>query len=52
MEREREREREREEAKRLKEFELAMQNYKPEVHLEYTDNKGRVLKTAEVRKNS
>ncbi|CEG69097.1 hypothetical protein RMATCC62417_05236 [Rhizopus microsporus] len=47
MEREREREREREEAKRLKEFELAMQNYKPEVHLEYTDNKGRVLKTAE-----
>lgn len=48
LEREREREREREEAQRMKEFELAMQNYKPEVNLEYTDNKGRVLKTAEV----
>ncbi|KAG1225588.1 hypothetical protein G6F35_003332 [Rhizopus arrhizus] len=47
LEREREREREREEAQRMKEFELAMQNYKPEVNLEYTDNKGRVLKTAE-----
>ncbi|KAK4516896.1 uncharacterized protein ATC70_000223 [Mucor velutinosus] len=47
MEREREREREREEAQRMREYELAMQNYKPEVNLEYTDDTGRVMKTAE-----
>jgi U4/U6.U5 tri-snRNP-associated protein 1 len=46
-EREREREKEREDAQRMREFELAMQNYKPEVNLEYTDDSGRVLKTAE-----
>lgn len=47
LEREREREREREEERRLRDFELAMQDYKPEVHLEYTDDSGRVLKAAE-----
>lgn len=47
LEREREREREREEAQRMREYELAMQNYKPEVNLEYTDDTGRVMKTAE-----
>ncbi|KAI9485689.1 MAG: SART-1 protein [Benjaminiella poitrasii] len=47
VEREREREREREEARRLREFELAMENYKPEVNLEYTDDTGRVMKTQE-----
>lgn len=31
----------------MREFELAMQNYKPEVNLEYTDDTGRVMKTAE-----
>ncbi|CEP19486.1 hypothetical protein [Parasitella parasitica] len=47
MDREREREREREEAQRMREFELAMQNYKPEVNLEYTDDTGRVMETPE-----
>ncbi|KAI7902716.1 SART-1 protein [Cokeromyces recurvatus] len=47
LEREREREREREEARRLREFELAMENYKPEVNLEYTDDSGRVMNTHE-----
>lgn len=46
-EREREREKEREDAQRMREYELAMQNYKPEVNLEYTDDTGRVMKTAE-----
>ncbi|KAI8988152.1 SART-1 protein [Mycotypha africana] len=50
LEREREREREREERRRLKEFELAMENYKPEVNLEYTDDTGRVMKTVEAFK--
>lgn len=31
----------------MREYELAMQNYKPEVNLEYTDDTGRVMKTAE-----
>ncbi|KAI9279600.1 SART-1 protein [Sporodiniella umbellata] len=47
MERERERNREYEDSIRMKEFEASMQNYKPEVNLEYTDNKGRVLKQGE-----
>ncbi|CAO3654912.1 unnamed protein product [Mucor hiemalis] len=46
-EREREREKEREDTQRMREYELAMQNYKPEVNLEYTDDTGRVMKTAE-----
>ncbi|GAA5811868.1 hypothetical protein MFLAVUS_005314 [Mucor flavus] len=46
-EREREREKEREEAQRMREYELAMQNYKPEVHLEYTDDNGRIMKQSE-----
>lgn len=46
-EREREREKEREDAQRMREYELAMQNYKPEVNLEYTDDNGRVMKTGE-----
>ncbi|KAI8350587.1 SART-1 protein [Choanephora cucurbitarum] len=47
LEREREREREREEEKRMREYIQAMENYKPEVNLEYTDDSGRVMKTAE-----
>jgi U4/U6.U5 tri-snRNP-associated protein 1 len=47
-EREREREKEREEAQRMREYEAAMQNYKPEVVLEYTDDSGRNLDTREV----
>ncbi|CAO3659962.1 unnamed protein product [Rhizopus stolonifer] len=47
LERERERERDIEEGIRMREIEAAMQDYKPEVNLEYTDNKGRILKTAE-----
>lgn len=47
QEREREREKEREDAQRMREYELAMQNYKPEVNLEYTDDNGRIMKTAE-----
>lgn len=46
-EREREREKEREDAQRMREYELAMQNYKPEVNLEYTDDNGRIMKTSE-----
>lgn len=46
-EREREREKEREEAQRMREYELAMQDYKPEVHLEYTDDNGRIMKQTE-----
>ena len=44
LEREREREKEREEDERLQERVLAMQDYHPEVNLEYTDDKGRILK--------
>ncbi|RCH94472.1 hypothetical protein CU098_005928 [Rhizopus stolonifer] len=47
LEREREREKEREEERRMREYIQAMENYKPEVHLEYTDDTGRVMKTAE-----
>ncbi|KAI8880332.1 SART-1 protein [Backusella circina FSU 941] len=46
-EREREREKEREEAQRMREYDAAMQNYKPEVVLEYTDDSGRVMDTRE-----
>lgn len=52
LERERERERDIEEGIRMREIEAAMQDYKPEVNLEYTDNKGRILKTAEVKSSN